>query len=290
MTDSHDSDAVGASADSEMAGLIRRLEGELAESTATTAVSRKVGIALVVIIGLYLCWVTVQVNRLSDPEELALAAAGAAMEATPVLGNHLRSVVVEGAPDLARLATTSVVDMIPAYREVAEAELSPLIDGVSEVLAQTAMSRLSASLEAGASGGAQSAALQAATDAAVARLEAVLSEAMDEPIENDGPSPRQTIEATLSQLQVIDRGLKRVAQNSGDPIERELILSWLVLISQQSDVAELSAREEYRHQSQRAAAAVAPAATEGQASSAEEAAPAGEEAPKEPETGAPAAK
>jgi hypothetical protein len=266
---------------SELSGLISRLEGELAESSGVNATSRKVGTALVVIIGLYLCWVTMQVNRMSDPEELALAAAGAALEATPVLGNHLRSVVVDGAPDIARLASTSVIDMIPAYRQVAEAELTPLIDEVSSVLAQTAVSRMALSLEGdGETPTSEQEALQAAADAALGRLETVLEEAMDEPMEDDGPSPRQTIEASLSQLRVIDRGLRRVARKGGDPQERELILSWLSLIAQQTDVAEASAREEYRVASQRAAGAEAAAEAEAEAA-AEAEAPADAEAPAE---------
>jgi len=247
---------------SEMSGLISRLEVDLGESRAANDMSRKVGVALVLIIGLYLSWVTLQVNRMSEPKELALAAAGAAIEATPVIGTHLRTVVVDGAPDIARLASTSVVDMIPVYREAAEAELVPLIDEVSEVLAQTAMSQMAASIEAGETPISEQQALQAGADAAVARLETVLEEAMDEPTENDGPTPRQTINATLRQLQVLDRGLRKVAQKKGDPKERELILSWLSLIASQTETAEQSAREAYRVQSQRAAEAAAPAETE----------------------------
>lgn len=273
MTDEQNQTEASASVSSELSGLIGRLEAELAESSAVNATSRKVGIALVAIIGLYLCWVTMQVNRMSDPEELALAAAGAVMEATPVLGNHLRSVVVDGAPDIARLASTSVIDMIPAYRQVAESELIPLIDEVSSVLAHTAVSRMALSLEGeGETRISKKVALQAAADAALGRLETVLEEAMDEPMEDDGPSPRQTIEASLSQLRVIDRGLQRVAQKGGDPQERELILSWLSLIAQQTEVAEASAGEEYRAESQRAAGAEA--AAEAEAAAAEVEAPA----------------
>jgi len=246
----------------EMSGLVSRLEAELSESRAANDMSRKVGVALVLIIGLYLSWVTLQVNRMSEPDELALAAAGAAIEATPVLGAHLRTVVVEGAPDIARLASTSVVDMIPVYREAAEAELVPLIDEVSDVLAQTALSQMAASIKAGESPISEQQALQAAADAAVARLETVLEEAMDEPTENDGPSPRQTINATLRQLQVLDRGLRKVAQKKGDAKERELILSWLTLIACETETAEQSALEVYRAESQKAAAAEASAETE----------------------------
>jgi hypothetical protein len=244
-----------------MNALVSRLQSDLTAARAENKKSQKIGIAIVVIITLYLGWVTVQVNRMSDPEGLALAAAGAAVGATPVLGEHLRSVMVDGAPDIARLASSSVVDMIPAYREVAEAELLPLIDEVSGVLAMTATSHLAESMVTGETSGSEEEALQAGADAAVARLEVVLDEAMDEPTENDGPTPRQSIEGAISQLQLIDRGLKQVASKGGDPRERELILSWLSLIAEQTEVAETAAAESYRVEAQRAAeAAPAPEA------------------------------
>ncbi len=242
----------------ETKALISRLQSDLTRVRAENDKSQKIGIAIVVIIALYLGWVTVQVNRVSDPEDLALAAAGAAVSATPVVGDHLRSVVVDGAPDIARLATSSVVDMIPAYREVAEAELLPLIDEVSGVLATTAVAHLAESVVAGETAVSEEEALQAGADAAVARLEVVLAEAMDEPAENGGPTPRESIEGALGQLKLIDRGLKRVASKGGDPRERELILSWLSLIAEQTEVAETAARETYKAEAQRAAEAAPP--------------------------------
>ena len=259
MADQREEKVDSPSGDAEIEQLVARLQGDLATARTDNAKSLKIGAAIVVIIALYLCWVTVQINKMSDPSELALAAAGAVLSATPVMGEHLRSVVVEGAPDIARLASSSAIDMIPAYRQVAEAELLPLIDEVSDVLATTAMSYLAKSMVTGETLVSEDEALQAGADAAVGRLEVVLDEAMDEPTENDGPTPRQSIEGALSQLQIIDRGLKQVASKGGDPRERELILSWLSLIAEQTEVAETAARESYRVEAQRAAEAASAA-------------------------------
>ena len=268
-----DDGGAAGSGNSDLEAVLTRLRAELEQQGSERLRSQRIGLAIVVLVGLYLCWVTVQVNRLSDPEEVALAAAGAAMGATPVLGEHLRTVLVEGAPDIARLASSSVVDMIPAYRQVAEAELMPLVDQVSEVLATVALAHMARSLTEGTTPSSEQEALQAAADAAVARFEVVLEEALDEPSENGGPTPRESIAEALSQLRIIDRGLKRVASKGGDPRERELILSWLALIAEQSAVAELSARESYRVGAQRAAeraAAQLPAAGASEPSEATE--------------------
>ncbi len=75
------------------------------------------------------------------------------------------------------------------------------------------------------------AALDAAAAAAVTSLDTVLDEAMDAPGE-DGISPRQTIEGSLTQLRHIDMELARIAKKGGDPAERELLLAWLNVLGQ----------------------------------------------------------
>ena len=59
---------------------------------------------LVVIVGGYLSWVNSQVNELINPEGIALAATGLAVEAVPQGGEYLHTAIVDGAPDIAPAA------------------------------------------------------------------------------------------------------------------------------------------------------------------------------------------
>ena len=89
-------------------------------------------------------------------------------------------------------------------------------------------------------------ALNDGADAVMTRMDALLEEALDEPMELDGPTPRETIEESLGALQTIDRGLKRIAAGGGDAKERELLLAWMNLMSQWTDDANTAAIADHK--------------------------------------------
>ena len=60
-------------------------------------------------------------------------------------------------------------------------------------------------------------------------------------MENDGPTPRETIDEALDSLKTVDRGLKTIASGGGDPQERELLMAWMNLMSQWNDDANTAA-------------------------------------------------
>ena len=222
------------------------LEAELIRTRHATRRGLQYAIIGGVLIGAYLLWANAQLSKLIDPEGLAEAATGLAIDAVPELGDTLHATVVDGAPDIARAASTSVIDMVPVYRQVLESELAPVVDEVSLVLAQAAVESMVESAEMANQDLAAQFAMQAGADAVVSRLDTVLDEALDHPTELGGPTPRQTIDTSLEKLQLIDRGLKRVAQGKGDPQERELILSWLALMDRYNNEANDAAADAYR--------------------------------------------
>ncbi len=199
-----------------------------------------VGVALALLVGLYLAWGASQVNKIFDPEGLALAATGVAVEAVPEASQSLRTLVVGGAPTLAQSMSQSVVEMIPTYRQVMQAELDPIIDEVCSILANTAVMNM---VEAAKTG--EDMAMEDAAAAVMTRLDALFMEAMNAPMEMDGPSPQDSINAALAQLKTIDRGLAQHADNRGDAQERELLLAWIGLLSQVDMEASTSASESY---------------------------------------------
>jgi len=220
------------------------LEAELQSVREANMRGLMVGVGLALLVGVYLAWAASQVNKLLDPEGLALAATGVAVEAVPEAANSLRTLVVDGAPDLARAASQSVVDMIPTYREVMEAELEPIIDEVAGILAQRAVLSM---VEAAKSGEInEDMALEDAAAAVTERLDTLFVEAMNEPMEEDGPAPSHAIDAALEQLVTIDKGLARHARGRGDAQERELLLSWIGLLTQIDTEVQTAAQEEYR--------------------------------------------
>ena len=222
------------------------LEAELVAVRAQKEKSKRMVILVVALVGAYLGWAGVQINKLLDPEGVAQAATGFAIEAVPTAGDNLRSVVVDGAPDLARAGTQALLDLIPAYREVLEEELTPVVDEVSTVLAQAVVHSLVNTADKAKSDRATQRALESGADAVVKRLDTVLEEAFDQPTEVDGPTPRQTIEIALGKLERIDAGLKRIAAGKGDPKERELILGWIGLLQQFDAEAETAAIQAYK--------------------------------------------
>jgi len=204
------------------------------------------GILALLITG-YLAWITVEVNRLMRPKPIGEVIAGMALEVEPEITGHIRELVIDGAPDIARSTSNALVDLIPEYRRILEVEMRPVVDEVCAVLAQTAVSRM---IETGdTSGIGQSIALQAGADRAVARLDRVLEEALDAPSENDGPTPRNVIETTLEHLVVVHRGLERLARGHGDPQERELVMAWLNVLAQYGEAQTLEEMDAYRAQS-----------------------------------------
>ena len=226
------------------------LKAELANVKAATQRSMVIAGVVIVLVGGYLMWVHNQVNALLDPEGIALAATGLAIEAVPQGGEYLQATIVDGAPDIARAASQGVLDMLPAYRSMLEEELAPVIDEVCSILASTAIGSIAASDDEGLNNEfAQQMALQQGADAVFVRLDAVLDEALDTPtMEEDveGPSPRETINAALGKLKTVDRGLQEIAQGGGNAAERELLLTWMSLLTQYQDEADVAAVEEYR--------------------------------------------
>ena len=166
---------------------------------------------------------------------------------TEELARQYRNQLIDGAPELASLIGESVVEMIPTYRMVMQDELAPIIDEISLILAHTAVQTM---LELDASGMdrnyADQVAREAASAAVVDRLDALMDQAMDERGENDAPSPRESIAAALDKLEVVSKGLKRLERGGGDSSERELLVSWLNLIGQWQEDADLAAEESYR--------------------------------------------
>ncbi|NOY24783.1 MAG: hypothetical protein GXP62_02830 [Oligoflexia bacterium] len=221
------------------------LMAELATTQAATKRSMIWGAVVLVLIAGYLGFANSQIKKIFDPEGIALAASGMAIGAVPNGAAALRTVVVDGAPDIARAASQAIIDMLPTYRQVMEDEMDPVIDEATGILAQTAVQHMiKAGKEAGPVG--EQRALQAGADAVLARFDTLMQEAMDEPAENDGPTPRQTIDASLAHMVVVDRGLRRVVRGRGDPRERELLLTWINLIGQYSDSANTAATDAYK--------------------------------------------
>ena len=225
--------------------VVKRLELELEKENKANKSFNVVAGIFVGVIALYLVWLSSQLGIVLQPTNLAEAAAGAALDAAPTVTAHMRELAVEGAPNLARATSQAAVDMVPTYRAVLEEEMKPVIDEVSAVVATTAVEKM---VEAGEQGeeGDESQALQEAADAAVGRLDAVLDEAMDTPMEKDDRTPRQLIEASLEQLETVDRGLKRLARGSGDKAERELVMAWLNVLQQYGDDIDVQLQERYQ--------------------------------------------
>lgn len=226
------------------------LKAELERTQAGTQRSMIVAIILVVVVGGYLTWVNSQVNELINPEGIALAATGLAVEAVPQGGEYLHTAIVDGAPDIARAASQGVLDMLPAYRAVLEEELAPVIDEVCSILAVTAVDSIirSAAGEKG-NDAAQQMAIQQGADAVFVRLDTLLDEALDTPTsheEVEGPSPRETINEALTKLKTVDSGLRQIASGGGDAAERELLLTWMSLLTQYQDEANTAAADAHR--------------------------------------------
>ena len=92
----------------------------------------------------------------------------------------------------------------------------------------------------------QQEALQAGADAVVDRVDAMLDESLDERPDDGGPTPRESIEASLAKLKTIDSGLDNIVKGKGDPQERELLLVWMNLLVQNEEAADAAAKDAWR--------------------------------------------
>lgn len=226
------------------------LDAELAAVKETNQRGLMIGGVAIVLVGGYLFWASSQFSKLLDPEGLAFAASGMALDALPDASQSLREVVVDGAPDIAQAASQSIIDMLPTYRQVMEDEMEPVIDEVSGILAVTAVQAMVESVGEENQDYLTKEAMNEGANAVVGRLDALLLESMDERPEDDGPTPRETIEASLGHLHTVDRGLKRIVAGGGDPQERELLMAWMNLMSQWNDDANAAALDEVNQKAQ----------------------------------------
>ena len=227
--------------------VISRLEGDLSDLQEKNRRSLRIGILLFALVATYLFWAGSQFKQVMDPEGLAWAVSGMAMGAVPGASETLHEALVEGAPDIARMGGQAVVEMVPAYRQVLLDELSPIIEEISVILANTAVTAM---LRLDAEGMSADVATQVARETATAevieRLNTLLEEAMDEPGDEGEPAPREAITNTVDQLEVISRGLERLAGNRGDDAERELLIAWMNVVGQFEADLNASAEEAYR--------------------------------------------
>ena len=222
----------------------KALDEELESLKKSNQQSTIIGGAVCLLVGGYLLMLNSQLSHFFEPEEVALAAAGAAVEAAPAVEESLRELLVEGAPDIARSMSTAVVDTIPSYRAAAEDELRPVIDEVTSILAVTAVNKMLES-EAPAPVAAQMG-TAAAADAVIERLDTMFEGAMNEPSDLDGPTPAQLIDQSVEKLQMVDRGLRRIARGGGDQAERELVLTLVAAIDAAQTEAAVAEADAYR--------------------------------------------
>ncbi|GEM_PF-2690851 len=229
---------MSADAIKEIEGL---LEAELQNVREQNMRTLMLGVAMALLVGVYLAWAASQVNKVMDPEGIAMAATGVAVEAVPEAANSLRALVVDGAPELAEAASQSIVQMIPTYRQVMEDELAPIVDEVTSILTNTAVEAMVEAAKSGAVD--EGMAMEDAAAAVMTRMDALFAEGLNEPMEEDGPSPQDAINASLKQLKTIDRGLAKHARGTGDAQERELLLAWIGLLGQLDSEAQVAAAE-----------------------------------------------
>ncbi|MCB9745368.1 MAG: hypothetical protein H6741_28005 [Alphaproteobacteria bacterium] len=222
------------------------LERDLAVAKEANQRALFTGVIACILIGGYLAWAAGQLSHLLDPEGLSYAATGAAVEAVPQASMAVRKAVVDGAPELAQTASRGLLETLPTYRVTLEEEMSPVIDEVAQVLANTAVDSMVANLDAKNPQLAQQLALQDGADAVAERLDIIFGEALRATPEEGEDSAQQKIDKAVAQLETIDSGLKRVVRGEGDPQERELLLGVMNLVVQYDEVANIAAAEAHR--------------------------------------------
>ncbi len=223
------------------------LQAEVEKERASNTMTLKIGGGFALFVGCYLAWMTSNVSTLLDPEGLAMAASGFAIGAVPEASGEIRKLVIDGAPDLVRMGSDEILNMIPGYRAVLEDELGPVIDEVCAVMASAAVTKLTSEAGSPDAKYTSTEAFQAGADAAVARVDAILEDALDLPDpENEGITPRQRIDESLKGLEKIDAQLKIMNTKGGDPAERELLVAWLGLVTSHVEESEKALIEDYK--------------------------------------------
>lgn len=209
------------------------LVAELAKEKKSSQISYIVSAVLVVFVILYTSWLGSRIKLILEPEGLALTASGLVIEATPGIGAELEATLADGAPEIARYVSQSIVDAIPTFRVYVEEQLGPVVDQTAEEMAAAAVTKLSEKVASQEIVEGQETAELA--NAIVEEFEAGLEYALDEPDEN-GETPRDRITASLEGLDKIDKELKLLARgrNLSDTQarERDLLMAWLQLIVQ----------------------------------------------------------
>ena len=210
-----------------------RLQQDLEKVQAENQRSLYISGGLFAFIAFYLIWAGSQLNILLDPEGMAEAATGIAIESIPEVSATLTETIKDAAPSVAQQASEQVVDIIPMYREKVENEIKPIIDEVSGILAETSVHSVMASMEKVQNENTvKNIAVQKASENVIEQLDLVLKDALAQPGE-DGTTPAESIEAALTELRSIDRELKKIKSGRGDSQERELLMTWLNIVSQQ---------------------------------------------------------
>ncbi len=92
------------------------LVAELAKEKKSSQISYIVSAVLVVFVILYTSWLGSRIKLILEPEGLALTASGLVIEATPGIGAELEATLADGAPEIARYVSQSIVDAIPTLR------------------------------------------------------------------------------------------------------------------------------------------------------------------------------
>ena len=216
-----------------------RLKAELAELQATNKRSQILYVVLTLLVGGYLSWAYSQLAIIIDPEGMADAATGMAIDRIPVVSQKLQTAIQEAAPDLARTASDNVIEIIPMYRQRLESETKPIIDEVSGIIADAAIKQLLAASEEEPPSIIKKDMADSAATAVVVELDGILNASLDTPDE-EGRTPRQSIEQSLDKLRSIDKELKMLRAGKGNPKERELLITWISLLTQAQDQAEMA--------------------------------------------------
>ena len=192
-----------------------------------------IGGGLLGIILLYLIWASSQINVLLDPEGMAEAATGLAIENIPQISQNLSTTIKEAAPRVAQQTSSEILELVPMYRSNLEGEIMPIIDEVSAILAEVSVQSALQSIDKTQSlSSMKQEAAEAAAAAVMVQLDAVLIEALEQK-GDDGVTPQDSINTSLSELKRLDVELRKLQTGKGDPQERELLITWINILSQE---------------------------------------------------------
>jgi len=210
-----------------------RLERELKNLQAENKRGLFIGGGLLSIIMLYLFWASAQLNVLMDPEGMAEAATGLAIENIPQISQNLSDSIKEAAPRVAQQTSSEILELVPMYRSNLEGEIKPIIDEVSAILAEVSVQSALQSIEKTQSlSSMKEEAADAAAAAVMVQLDGVLLEALEQK-GDDGVTPQESINKSLAELKRLDVELRKLQKGKGDPQERELLITWINILSQE---------------------------------------------------------